>query len=91
MLILLGEASWRFVGDLSPWVGAGIACGAALVVFLLYLRETSTLRGWARWGLPLLRALAVALVILILIGPVLQRRQRITPLLLEKHTVGICS
>ncbi len=65
----------RFAGDLPPWVAATIAIAAALGVVLLYLRETRSLAMPYCYLLPALRASAVALVILILAGPVWHRRQ----------------
>ncbi len=68
-------ASLRFAGNLHPVLVAGIALLAALAVAKLYLRETRSLDSPYSYLLPGLRATAVALMILILAGPVWHRRQ----------------
>ena len=67
--------SLRFAGELSPWFGILIAISGGGAVAWLYYRETRDLDSPYRLALPLLRALAVAVVILILTGPIWHRRQ----------------
>ncbi len=67
--------SIRFAGDIpAPLVLAG-ALAAAFVVMWYYMRETRTLATPYSYLLPALRGSAVALVILVLAGPVWHRRQ----------------
>ncbi|MDM4018018.1 hypothetical protein [Roseiconus lacunae] len=68
-------ASIRFAGDLSLWTVLPILVVAILIVLFLYQRETKTLASPYAWLLPALRATSVALVVLILAGPVWHRRQ----------------
>ncbi len=67
--------SIRFAGDLPPILVAVGALVIALLVMLLYLRETRSLSMPYCYLLPALRASAVVLVILILAGPVWHHRQ----------------
>ena len=70
---MIGEL--RFAGGWSPgWVFA-VTTVMVLAVMAIYLRETRTLASPYRWLLPALRGSAVALVVLILAGPVWYRRQ----------------
>ncbi len=71
------ETTLRFVGDWPAWVGitgAVILGGAA---WLLYRRDVRLHRRGMRFLLPLLRALAVAMIFLMLSGPVLHHRKTI--------------
>jgi uncharacterized membrane protein len=67
-------ASLRFASDLSPWGVIALAVAVAGLVAWYYLRETRDLASPLNYLLPSLRAAAVALVILILAGPVWHRR-----------------
>ncbi|MGB7329072.1 MAG: hypothetical protein WBD31_29595 [Rubripirellula sp.] len=67
-------ASIRFASDLSPWLVCTSALVAAALVAWLYLRETRNIEGPLSFVLPALRSAAVAMVILILAGPVWHRR-----------------
>ena len=67
--------SLRFAGDLSPILGLVLAVGCAAVVGWFYYRETQRLDVPYSYALPLLRSLAIALVILILTGPIWHSRQ----------------
>ncbi len=67
--------SIRFAGEYPPAVVFGVALFTAAVVAWYYLRETKTLDSAYAYLLPALRGAAVALVILILAGPVWHRRQ----------------
>tara|TARA_R110002049_G_scaffold2750_2_gene21587 strand:- start:420910 stop:423315 length:2406 start_codon:yes stop_codon:yes gene_type:complete len=69
--------SLRFAGQLSPIVGTLLALGGAAAVGYLYHRETKQLDAPYSFVLPLLRSVAVALVIMILTGPIWHRRQRV--------------
>lgn len=64
----------RFAGD-WPWpVGVAVAVLFAGAIFFLYRREFQERKGWLRNVLPGLRAAAVALIVLMLSGPVLHHR-----------------
>jgi hypothetical protein len=63
-----------FIGDWSAVGGMTLAFFLATVSALLYLRETRGRRDWLRWGLPLLRWLAVFLIAMILPRAVLTYR-----------------
>ena len=67
------SASLHFAGDLSPWLGVLLALVLGAVAWWLYRNETR--KGTAaplNWLLPLLRGIAVALIVMILIGPTLR-------------------
>ena len=67
--------SIRFLGDIPFWVGVPLALAAALAVWFYYRRERHDLPPRLRVWLPLLRAAAVALTLLVLTGPVLHHRR----------------
>ncbi len=69
------QTSLRFVGDWPWWAGCGLAFVLGAAAWLLYRRETHSLRWWLRWLLPTLRALAVVMIVLMLSGPVLHHRK----------------
>ena len=69
--------SLRFVGELSPWLGLGLAILVAILAWLFYHRESSEMPGRLNVILPLLRSLAFVLGILILTGPVLHHQKTI--------------
>lgn len=68
------QTTLRFVGDWPWWAG----CAGALVLggaaWMLYRRDALPARGVARVALPGLRALTVAMMVLMLSGPVLHHR-----------------
>ena len=66
----------QFAGSLSIWAGLIVALTAGAFCYWLYRQET--LRTGCPWGrtLPLLRAIAVVLIVLMLTGPTLQHRYR---------------
>ena len=64
----------RFIGDWRLWGGVVVSLALAVVAWLLYWRETRGRSGAVRWLLPMLRALAVLLLVLMLTGPVLHHR-----------------
>ena len=79
---LISEFSWfsgsthvRFVGDLPVWAGLLLAFLAGLAAWRYYRRESHDLPGRLRWVLPLLRAVAFFLVVMILTGPILHHRR----------------
>ncbi len=57
----------RFAGTWPLWLVISVTLLAALAAFVLYRRELR--RGWMGWLLPTLRALAIALVVMMLAGP----------------------
>ncbi len=66
----------QFAGSLSIWSGLGLAVIAGGACYWLYRQETR--RTGCPWGrtLPMLRGIAVALVVLMLTGPTIQHRYR---------------
>ena len=64
----------RFVGDLRIWYGIPLALAAGIIIWKLYRRETRDRKDILSWMLPLLRTLAVMLLILLLTEPVLRHR-----------------
>ena len=76
------ERSLRFIGDVSVPVGLLLAALAAAVAVWLYRRDLGSRSqreslGALAWLLPVLRAAAVALVVLALLEPVLHHRRTI--------------
>ena len=67
----------RFLGDWSLWLTLGLALALAGAAWAVYWREVRRRPGHERWGLPMLRALAVFLLVLMLAGPVLHHRKTI--------------
>lgn len=67
--------SLRFLGEGSPWAGAAAALAVGTAMLFLYRRETRGRTGARGWGLPALRALTVALAVLMVTGPVLHHRR----------------
>ncbi|HEY6169724.1 MAG TPA: hypothetical protein VI454_16925, partial [Verrucomicrobiae bacterium] len=61
----------RFTGSWHLWIGVSVALVLAVAAGLFYWRETRTRTDVLRWLLPLLRLLAVLLLVLIFTGPVL--------------------
>ena len=72
---LAGSTHVRFVGDLPVWAGLLLALLAGLAAWRYYRRESHDLPGRLRWVLPVLRAVAVFLVVMILTGPILHHRR----------------
>lgn len=70
-------SSIRFASDLSPWFVVGLAAVVAGLVAWYYLRETRELSSPLNYLLPALRAAAIAMVILVLAGPVWHRRMTV--------------
>lgn len=68
--------SLKFIGDVSPAVGAALALFAAVACWCFYRRETRKLPQPLAWLLPFLRSFAIALSLLVLTGPVLHHRYR---------------
>ncbi len=68
--------SIQFLGNVPLWLGLGLALFAGGFSYWLYRRETT--RTGVSFGrtIPLLRATAIALIVLMLTGPTLQRRIR---------------
>ncbi len=66
--------SLRFSGDLGPWTALLLAAVCAVLCWRYYHRDVRELRTQLRWLLPLLRCLAIILILLILCGPILHHR-----------------
>lgn len=73
MIAFLG--SIRFAGDWPIWLVVLLVIAAVVGVLALYLHESKSLALPYRYLLPGLRATAVAMVLLILSGPIWHRRQ----------------
>ena len=69
------QTALRFVGDWPWYVAFGVALLLSGTAWYLYQRETHAQRWWVRVLLPLLRALAVFMIVLMLCGPVLHHRK----------------
>jgi hypothetical protein len=69
------HTSLRFIGDWPWWLAFSVALVVSGGAWYLYHREIQPQRLWLRWLLPLLRALAVAMIVLMLCGPVLHHRK----------------
>jgi len=68
----------RFMGDLPWWAGVLLGLAAAALVVVWYRREVRGLADWkVRWGMPLLRAAAVWVLVMMLTGPVLHHRESV--------------
>ncbi len=62
----------RFEGDLSLWLGILLAALATVLVYFLYRRETQGRSEKLAFLLPILRCIAIALIVMMLTGPVLR-------------------
>jgi hypothetical protein len=69
------QTTLRFVGDWPWWCALLLAALMVAAVFWVYRRELSGQRALWRWVVSGLRALAVAMVALMLSGPVLRHRK----------------
>ncbi|MCE9610084.1 MAG: hypothetical protein K8R23_07730 [Chthoniobacter sp.] len=65
----------RWIGDWPWWVGLTLAAVLAITAWVLYRRDTGGMRPAFRILLPLLRALAIFLIVVLLAGPVLHHRK----------------
>lgn len=64
------STSLHFAGDLEPWLGLLLALALGALAWWLYSQETR--KGTTaplNWLLPLFRGIAVAMIVLILVGP----------------------
>ncbi|MEM7474341.1 MAG: hypothetical protein AAF483_05055 [Planctomycetota bacterium] len=67
----------RFLANLHPALGIGLALGLGLLAWWLYRRETrGSVGAPLNWLLPTLRALAVALIVITLLEPVIESEKR---------------
>ncbi len=64
----------RWVGDWPWWAGVSAAVTLGVLVVMLYRRDVAGNSRALRFSLPLLRALAVVMIVLMLSGPVLHHR-----------------
>lgn len=69
------QTTLRFVGDWPWWAGVGGAVALVGLVIWLYRPDVATTARWLRWTLPGLRAASVAMIALMLSGPVLHHRK----------------
>jgi len=65
----------RFLGDWSVWTALVLALVLAAIAWKLYRREVQDRSGYLVWLLPIMRALAVFLIVMMLAGPVLHHRR----------------
>ncbi len=71
------QTTLRFTGDWPGWLGVSAAVVLAAAAWLLYHRDVRLLAKPLRFGLPALRAAAVAMLVLMLSGPILHHRKTI--------------
>ncbi|MEP6669195.1 MAG: VWA domain-containing protein [Chthoniobacter sp.] len=69
------QTSLRFVGDWPWYVAFGLALLLGAAAWYLYHREMQGRHWWQRILLPSLRALVVAMIVVMLSGPVLHHRK----------------
>jgi hypothetical protein len=69
------QTSLRFAGDWPWWAGCGGALALGLAAWLLYRRDLLPGKWWLRALLPSLRTVSVAMIVLMLSGPVLHHRK----------------
>jgi uncharacterized membrane protein len=69
------QTTLRFVGDWPWWAGLGAAATLVAAVCWLYRPDVRGSAAWLRWALPGLRSAAVAMIVLMLSGPVLHHRK----------------
>ena len=67
----------RWIGDWPWFVGVTAATVLAIIAWLLYRKDTGSMRPGFRFVLPLLRSLAVFLIVILIAGPVLHHRKEI--------------
>jgi len=65
----------RWTGDWPWFAGLGAALVLGVIAWMLYRRDLLAHNRWLRFFLPLLRALAVVMIVLMLSGPVLHHRK----------------
>lgn len=65
----------QFAGEWPWWAGGALALALGAAAWLLYRRELRSRPVALRFALPTLRALAVAMIVLLLAGPVLHHRK----------------
>jgi hypothetical protein len=71
------ETTLRWVGDWPWWVGVPAAALGAIAAFVFYRRDVHQLAWWLRTSLPAMRAAALAMIVVMLSGPVLHHRKTI--------------
>lgn len=71
------ETTLRWVGDWPWWVGVPAALLLAVAAFVFYRRDVHSLAWWLRMSLPAMRAVALAMIVVMLSGPVLHHRKTI--------------
>jgi len=71
------ETTLRWVGDWPWWVGVPAALLLAVTSAVFYRRDVQTLQWGLRISLPALRATALAMIVVMLSGPVLHHRKTI--------------
>ena len=66
--------SVRFVGELPLWLGLLLALAGSISCLALLSSRKTRPHGLVAWVLPLLRSIAIVLVVIVLSGPVLHHR-----------------
>jgi len=71
------ETTLRWVGDWPWWIGVPAALLLAVGAFVFCRRDVHSLAWWLRVSLPGMRALSLAMIVVMLSGPVLHHRKTI--------------
>jgi hypothetical protein len=71
------ETTLRWTGDWPWWIGLPAAALLGTAAFVFYRRDVQSLTWWLRAALPGVRAVAVAMIAVMLSGPVLHHRKTI--------------
>jgi len=71
------ETTLRWVGDWPWWLGVPAALLLGVAAFVFYRRDVQSLAWGLRFSLPAMRAVSLAMIVVMLSGPVLHHRKTI--------------